>query len=115
MLLRKCGKALEKPCAHLLVLAAETHGVVRVGGHAFKTEEQRGAQRHDVRLAAPEPRGVLRISVPTVRPQGVLRAHSEGADGGIVEVHIGERSEQTVGKQPRYLARMLTVLFTDLR
>ena len=55
VLLCERGKPLAEPRAHRLVLAAETHGMVRVGGHALEPEEQRGAQRHRIRLAAPEP------------------------------------------------------------
>lgn len=55
VLLCERGKPLAEPRAHRLVLAAETHGMVRVGGHALEPEEQRGAQRHQIGLAAPEP------------------------------------------------------------
>ena len=55
VLLCERGKPLVEPRAHRLVLAVETHGMVCVGGHALEPEEQRGAQRHQIGLAAPEP------------------------------------------------------------
>ena len=114
VLLRKCGKTFIEPDAHFRVLLPETHGMMRVGGHALEAEKQRGTQRDNVCFSAPEPCGILITDVSAARPQSVLHARGKGADGGVVEVHVCKRGEQTVGKQLRDLARMLVLFPADL-
>ena len=92
---RERGKAVIEPRAHLLVLIAEAHGMVCIGRHALESEEQRGAERHDVRRPAPEPFRLLRNTLPA-SAQLVPDPPRESADGLIVEVHICERGEQAV-------------------
>ena len=109
------GQTLVEPGVHLLVPIAQVHGVVGVGRHSLQAEQQRGAQGDGVRLSLPEPRGVAAAAAAAMPPQSLVHPVGKGADGRVVEIHVGQRGEQPVGQQPRDLGGILLPLPADLR
>ena len=113
MLFVDSAQSLVEPIRHRFVLIAQVQGVVGVGGHALHAEQQRGAQGDDVRLALPKRRYRRSTAAQTL----TLRydAVGEAADGGVVEVHVGQRGEKPVHQQAGCLAAVLAPLLCGLR
>ena len=53
VLLPQGAQPLVEPLADRLILLPKAESVMGIGGHTLHAEQQCGAQRHDVRIAAP--------------------------------------------------------------
>ena len=102
-----------EPVRHRLILIPQIQGMVGIGGHALHAEEQCGTQGDDVRLALPkiDHRRFAAAQMLTLRCDPV----GEAADGGVVEVHVGQRGEKPVHQQAGRLAAVLAPALRGLR
>ena len=82
--------------------------MVGVGRHAFQTEQQRGAEGDRIRLALPEPAGVIFAAVAAhAAAQLSVYPGGEGPDGIVVKIDVGQGREQAVRQKAGDLLGML--------
>ena len=91
------AQSLVKPVRHGFLLVSEIHGVVRIGGHALDSEQQRGAQGDNIRLSLPE---LHQPAVSSAQPPLLLNNPvPKSPDGTVVKIDVGQRGEQAVDDQ----------------
>ena len=106
MLFADGPQALEEPVVDFIIVEAQHMGVPRVSRHALHSEEQRGAQRNQIGIAAEQRIGVQVLGAA----QGfLLGAHLIGqrVDSLRVKIRVGQRGKQAVhGKHSQMLRRV---------
>ncbi len=85
-----------EPTADRLILLPQAEGVMGIGRHTLHAEQQRGAQGHDVRIAAPQP---ARVLYRQALGRQLFGTADIALQGRIVKIYVGQRGEQAVRQQ----------------